>query len=697
MPELKGFSDNLFTTRSDLAHAGSSLVRPLAPYKSAAGARIKLAAATGTSFSETAAQLEGFARPLWVVASLLNDRLLSGAEPAGVGLDTWIAGLDAGTDPSSPEYWGDLGSSDQRMVEMESIAYALLASPEALAPPPGPRRDRLVAWLRQINDHKIGRNNWRWFRVFVNLALVNVLGVPMEEVKRVVNIDLDVLDSFYIGDGWSSDGPWCDERKQVDYYSGSFAIQFSQLLYIRYAGVMADPERVASYRDEARAFADGFWRYFAPDGAAIPFGRSLTYRFAFAAFWSAVALADVRLGAHLHDWGTVKGLLMRHLRWWAAKPHIFNTDGTVNIGFTYGNMYISEDYSSPQSVYWCLKPFVALGIPEDHPFWTSQELPHPLDPSQAARPPNSEFLRAPRHVMCGTPEHHFLLSSGQSTQVYHKGREAKYCKFAYSSSFGFSVPVGTMLHQIGADSTLCVSMDDSDSWIARFEPEDGDPRPFLMPPTNAAPGTAAENLVSIFSAWRPWRSLKLMVHTTLLPPSQNGWPGWHIRVHDVQWVGATTTTAGQSTIHFSDGGFAASAQTANGATIYESPCGSELPALAGSGEVSEGWWVAADRALVISESGASGVLDMTPVPTAEPETARGVAKIIKGHSNTNLMVPRTLIPCVQHSLDVVPAAKFVRFITAVFAVQKDAATPRQILEMFNRTPAIPSGLLRPMV
>ncbi|KAL8364924.1 hypothetical protein RB595_003964 [Gaeumannomyces hyphopodioides] len=694
MPGLIGFSDNPFGTRSDLAHAGASLLRPLAPYKSAAGARIKLAAATGTSFSETAAQLEGFARPLWVVTSLLNDRL-AGAEPADVGLDTWVSGLDAGTDPSSPEYWGDLRSSDQRMVEMESIAYALLVSPEALAPPPGPCRDRLVAWLRQINDRDMGHNNWRWFRVFVNLALVNVLGVPRAEVQRVVDADLALLDSFYICDGWSGDGPWCDQRKQVDYYSGSFAIQLSQLLYVRYAGDMADPERVACYRDGARAFAAGFWRYFALDGAAIPFGRSLTYRFAFAAFWSAVALADVQLAAPLDNWGTVKGLLMRHLRWWAAKPHIFNTDGTMNIGFTYGNMYISEDYSSPQSVYWCLKPFVALGIPRDHPFWTSGELPHPLDPSQTALPPTLYFLKAPRHMMCSTPEHHFLLSSGQSTKVYHKGREAKYCKFAYSSSFGFSVPVGTMLHHVGADSTLCASIDDGDSWIARFEPEDAKPTLFLLRPTNAMPAAGPEALTAMPSTWRPWWFLDLKVRTTLLPPSSDSWPGWHVRIHEVLWGGSGVSAARLGKIHFTDGGFAASAQTSHGATIYESPCGSEFPALSGNGEVSEGWWVAAGRGLVISESGASGVLDLTAEAegrdideVAEPEAARGVAKLIKGHSNSNLMVPRTLIPCVQHSLDAGAGASVSRFVTAVFAVQKDAVTPQQMLAMWNRPPTV---------
>lgn len=368
-------------------------------------------------------------------------------------------------------------------------------------------------------------------------------------------------------------------------------------------------------------------------------------------------------------------------------------------------MYMSEDYNSPQSVYWCLKPFVALEIPQDHPFWTTEELPHPLDPSQSVSssnvppPPTVEFLKAPRHVMCSTPEHHFLLSSGQSTRVYHKGKEAKYCKFAYSSSFGFSVPVGTMLHQVGADSTLCASIDDGVTWIARFEPFDVETRQFLVPPmstihvpttteTPTVVATEPEALTEISSTWRPWPFLDLNVRTTLLPPSQNRWPGWHVRTHEVRWGGSSASAARLGKVRFVDGGFAASAETTQGAAIYESPCGSESPARSDGGETPEGWWVTGGRSLVISESGASGVLDLTV--GAEPQEGDGgakpeiVAKIIKAHSNSNLMVPRTLIPCVQHSLDLGADPEVVQFVTAVFAVQNGAVTPRQVLEMWNR-------------
>lgn len=269
MPPLPGFSDNPFLTRSDLIRAALALIQPLDQYKSPSGARIKLATGTGTGFSETAAQLEGYARPLWVVADLL--RLNSATENAdlpsiGVQLDSWITGLKAGIDPQSPEYWGSLSNVDQRMVEMESIAYALLVFPNAFnLKDDEEARKNLIDWLQQINHHKMPQNNWLWFRVLVNLALVRTLEVPLLEVKKDIDESLELLDAFYLGEGWSSDGFWGDERKQADYYSGSFAIQFAQLLFVRFAPDY-DSERTRRYVNQAKEFAIVFWRYFSPGG-----------------------------------------------------------------------------------------------------------------------------------------------------------------------------------------------------------------------------------------------------------------------------------------------------------------------------------------------------------------------------------------------------------------------------------------------
>ena len=75
--------------------------------------------------------------------------------------------------------------------------------------------------------------------------------------------DLDHLDTFYVADGWSRDGP--ETVCQYDYYSSSFAIQYAQLVYSK---VMRDedPERSEAYRERARKFALDFVHYFDEEG-----------------------------------------------------------------------------------------------------------------------------------------------------------------------------------------------------------------------------------------------------------------------------------------------------------------------------------------------------------------------------------------------------------------------------------------------
>lgn len=298
MPPLPGFSDNPFRTRDDVVAAIYALLEPLKKYTSKGGARIRLPVSTGTHFDEAAAQLEGYARPLWAVGALLagstsggeiknNPRLLELVQP-------WLDGIANGTDPSHPEFWGYFDNIDQRMVEAEIISYALLSAPEQFYHSQSEAvRRNITAWLRCMNGKPMPENNWRWFRVLSNVALVKVCGVSYEEVKEEMVNDLAILDSFDLGEGWSSDGHWnsaveeegsdrnlqekisdadfegstsvTGQGRKADYYSGSFAIQFSQLLYVKFASDL-DPSRAEKYRQWERTFGWDFWRYFDEDG-----------------------------------------------------------------------------------------------------------------------------------------------------------------------------------------------------------------------------------------------------------------------------------------------------------------------------------------------------------------------------------------------------------------------------------------------
>ncbi|KAH0442500.1 hypothetical protein CcaCcLH18_01542 [Colletotrichum camelliae] len=545
MPPLPGFSDNPFKSRDDVVRAAEAFLQPLTQYFSPGKARIKLPVATGTHFDENAAQLEGFARPLWAVGALL----MSG-NPNWELVQPWIDGFDAGVDPDHPEYWGDIQDYDQRMVEAEMISFALLAAPRHMLwerfRPQAQRK--LVTWLSSMNTKAVHQANWLWFRVFGNLALSRVCDLDTPEVRNQIEEDLRVLDTFYLEDGWSSDGLWrapemddneyrifmetgranaLQNGRNACFYSGSFAIQFSQLLYVRFAGDR-DPARTAKYQQQARDFGANFWRFFDSGGAVIPFGRSLTYRFAAAGFFAALALADVpNMPAPLARPGAVKGFLLRHLRWWAQNSKdIFYPDGTLNLGWVYPNLYLTEDYNSPQSPYWCLKLLVVVALSPNDAFWADPEVPY----SNISLDSGVKLLPASRQIFCNHPRgnHHFMLSTAQFMGLPFKGHQAKYCKFAYSSSFGFSVPTTpATIHQIAPDNALIFSRDGMETWATKYKCGD------TTYATAVLHGKANEEVVSAAVKWFPWADRSITVITTLLPPTQR-WPDWHLRVHRIK-------------------------------------------------------------------------------------------------------------------------------------------------------------------
>lgn len=125
----------------------------------------------------------------------------------------------------------------------------------------------------------------------------------------------------------------------MDYYSSSFAIQMLQLLYAKLTGE-EEPARAAEFKKRAQIAALDLVHYYDVEGRAIPFGRSVGYRFAMVSFWSSLAYADVELPAPL-TWGMVKGIVLRNLRWWQTQHDIWSSSGTLTIGYSFPNMFVS--------------------------------------------------------------------------------------------------------------------------------------------------------------------------------------------------------------------------------------------------------------------------------------------------------------------------------------------------------------------
>ncbi|KAL6917599.1 hypothetical protein ACHAPO_000592 [Fusarium lateritium] len=649
MPPLSGFSDNRFESRDDFIEAIIALINPLNKYFSPDKSRIRIPVATGAHFDESAAQLEGFARPLWAIAPLLYGYDSISNRDLATRVDElvqpWVQGFIAGTDPNHPEYWGTMKDMDQRMVESEMIAFALIAAPKRFYNPLSDgQKHNIKSWLSSINGKEMPPTNWRWFRVFCNLALVKTCGLPLCQVQAELDADLKILDSFYLEDGWSGDGPWqtADQAaqetefaartgrrdaigvgRQADYYSGSFAIQFSQVLYSKFAADL-DEKRCEVYRQRARDFGSKIWRYFDAQGSSIPFGRSLTYRFACGAFFGALAFAKVPgMPKPLDSPGAIKGFLIRHLRWWAQNStDIFATDGTLTIGWLYPNMYMAEDYNSPQSVYWCLKTLIAVGLDDEDEFWISevQEYP-PFDPP-------TQIVSAPQQILCNHPlsNHHFMLTPGQFVAWPMKANQAKYCKFAYSSAFGFSVPTGPLIQQIAPDNQLALSRDDRETWAVKWKCDEVQ---FGTLGTKSDDGCQAD--VSVASVrWYPWGDRAVVIDTVLLSPTSQ-WPDWHIRMHRIR------CNISIPSLHTVEGGFA----------IYgrKAASGMNLPSVETIDDAMpgkfEGTYSDDDSTLICSEDGCSGVSIEALLDRSKTSVE---SYVLKPDSNSNIVRQRTLIP-----------------------------------------------------
>lgn len=471
------------STKQDFQALMHLFLDPLKPYYSAGGARLHLGE-TGVTYGQAAIELEAFSRPLW---ALVPFWVGGGSDPEFE--DIYRRGLAAGSDPENPEYWGDCKDYDQCFVEMAAIACGLLNAPEKLWDPlSDAEKQNLARWLDQINHHQIPECNWQFFMILVNLALKKC-GMPYDPENMARG--LARIDSYYSGDGWSTDGA----SPQKDYYI-PWAIQYYGVLYAKFAAD-TDPERAALYRSRAELFAQQFIYWFDENGAALPYGRSLTYRFAQNCFWAACVWA----GLEPFPLGVMKGLIVRNFNWWLDQK-MFDRDGILTIGYCYPQMYMAERYNAPGSPYWGMKSFILLALPDSHPFWSAEAEPMPaLDALKPMPHANMLVARTKGRVTA--------YAAGVNEGHGHGQFPEKYAKFAYDTRFGFCASRSReVIYQAAPDSMLAFVIDDN----------------VFVRKVSLSHEIRADRVVS---KWSPFPGIT--VTTTVLPTADG-----HIRRHEIE-------------------------------------------------------------------------------------------------------------------------------------------------------------------
>lgn len=485
----KKLQDNPLKDYKDLKKALLDLIHPYSKFVSPGCARIDIGLPAAT-FSNNAFYLEGFARILWGIIPFLT----GGNKYNDLG--KIIEGITNGVDPGHPEYWGTPGDYDQLLVEMAVFGYALCLMPEIIWDNLSQKaKHDFSNWLSYINKKKIPNCNWIFFRILVNCGLQRVGAKEFD--KKLLEESFDIIEKFYIKDGWYNDG-FINDRRARDYYI-PWAMHYYGLIFAKCMGDLY-PEESSKYKERATLFAKDYVYWFSEDGSALPYGRSLTYRFAQCAFWGALPFADLEA----LPWAQVKGLFLKNLRYWFNQP-TFSESGLLSIGYTYPNLHMAERYNSPNSPLWALKAFIALAIPEDHLFWLAEEEP-------IKKQEELHLQECTGFIINDTKEggHLYALNAGQWTpgeSNEHNHIAEKYAKFAYSNYFGFNVTTDVYgIDKLGHDNMLLISEEDR---YYRFRT-----------------GTYDYLITKDYlrSKWKPFKWIE--IETYIIP-----YKTWHLRFH----------------------------------------------------------------------------------------------------------------------------------------------------------------------
>ncbi len=462
--------------------------------------------------------LEGYARTFLAAAF----RTAHGDDPHN-WLERYAAGLAAGT----AGRWPAITDVGQPMVESASVALGLRLTRQWLWDElPENVQDRAEAWLRESLRRVPAANNWYFFPYTV-ASFLEAAGRGDDETRQAKQRAMELLDGWYRGDGWYSDG----DGRAFDHYNG-----WALHLYPALDAFLGDRPVTTHLREHL----ESFHLLFGSDGAPIYFGRSLTYRFAASA---AIALGAVTGETPLSP-GHSRFLIGNTLRYFLDRGSL--TDGLLNLGWHGPHEASLQPYSGPASPYWASKAFVCLLAGPDHPLWTSAE--EKIDEDRTLALPGPGLL-IQRHGGVTRLHNHGSDHVRPFEGEHATDDDPLYSRFAYSTTTG---PTSKWNVQ---DNHLCLVVRGDRSVRRRIRPlgaRDNWAASWHLPVFDAhqpmVPGLRIESVTAV------WDDQELRIHRVIgAPPGTRaeltGWatglPSGLVGVRG--WTGTERRTAPQGT------------------------------------------------------------------------------------------------------------------------------------------------------
>jgi len=335
----------------------------------------------------------------------------------------FIKGMVKGTDPKDKAYWGEPTPNDQVGAVMAMAMYIL---PDIFWNPlTQEQKNNMLGYFSKMALLNTYDNNHYYFHM-VPVQLLDANGFDSNRAQLTEKYNR--LMGWYHGDGWFMDG---SNNRGFDYYNLWGFQLFNQVLY-KY-----DPTWRKQFGEQIKTvtsqFLETYPYMYGRDGGPIPWGRSLSYRFASNC---GIAWAVIN-GMSTLPPGEARRIASGALKYF-WNHGCMGDNNLLNIGYWGANAAVAEAYLVAGDPYWANQGLACLLISETDPFWTSVEKPMPADSvGGKVAVPGAQFSIRVSSIDGDARLFPVGQSWGQDRIKWQT--TAKYDQHAYSNFLGFCV------------------------------------------------------------------------------------------------------------------------------------------------------------------------------------------------------------------------------------------------------------------
>lgn len=318
------------------------------------------------------ASMEAFARTLAGIAPWLESNATNNREENALKheyLTLTRLGIRNILNETSSD-WLNFTIHNQAVVELAHITLGFLRSPVKLWDSFSEHyKLKIIKNLKLHRNHKIPHNNWILFAAIIETFIYKYY--PEQCHFTVIDYGIRRMMTWYIGDGWYSDG----SLYHFDYYN-SFAIHTFLIEIILVLKEKNHPLAEEFYQviiARAQRHAKQLEMLIAPDGTIPMFGRSNVYRFGvFHLLSRLITLHLLPANLEKNIGGLRNGMTAVINKFYHNKP-LFDKDGWLYEGVIGYQPTKSDYYISRGSVYLCTMGLMQVALPPNDRFWTATD------------------------------------------------------------------------------------------------------------------------------------------------------------------------------------------------------------------------------------------------------------------------------------------------------------------------------------